>query len=477
MRTRNTILFSLAVLSFCMGANLQPQDYLFIATHRNPTQVVSDDKVAYVLTEGGVLLYDYRRQQWFDNIAPGLGVSNIAYNPDRNQLLMAARGGAILEYNPVFRRVSASSATFAGVPSGTPPADLVGLQLGNDYTFQTDTRGNTVRDRYNRRVGVNTATIFEYDHLWILTAGHGSFLGSMRRREAAPAWFGLYDSSVSAIYTNGKNVWFGAPNPAGALVRAKTDLTDWRMYAAQQGYDFIDGTIYDMLQWRDYLWIATAKGVVRQDMNSGEFRLFRRMQGSTDIAVYRLYVHQDQLYVATANGVAVIDAPESRFHNSELPINISPVGRDLCSSGQDLWAATSLGLFVLRKDGWKSIKDVTKQDVPEAWAGNVPTVGFKDSVLYWASASRVYQKARGHQAQTMIEVANVFRILFEGDVMYVGFDTGVRAFNLKSHLWADFRLEDGIPGRAVQTFFVKDGLLWIGTDLGVMRIKVGPYLP
>ena len=292
MRTRNTILFSLAVLSFCMGANLQPQDYLFIATHRNPTQVVSDDKVAYVLTEGGVLLYDYRRQQWLDNIAPGLGVSNIAYNPDRNQLLMAARGGAILEYNPVFRRVSASSATFAGVPSGTPPADLVGLQLGNDYTFQTDTRGNTVRDRYNRRVGVNTATIFEYDHLWILTAGHGSFLGSMRRREAAPAWFGLYDSSVSAIYTNGKNVWFGAPNPAGALVRAKTDLTDWRMYAAQQGYDFIDGTIYDMLQWRDYLWIATAKGVVRQDMNSGEFRLFRRMQGSTDIAVYRLYVHQ-----------------------------------------------------------------------------------------------------------------------------------------------------------------------------------------
>jgi hypothetical protein len=477
MKTRRTLLIPLIAWGLSAAANLQPRDMLFISTHRNPAQIVSDDKVAYLLTEGGVLMYDYRRQQWMDNIGAGMGISQIAYNPDRTQLLMKS-GENVFEYNPAFRRVSSISTTFQGnSPAGADPGDLNGLQLGADFTFLPGAGINSIRDRYNRRANVTMIKSFNYDDLWVLTAGHGAFHGSFRRKDAASAWFGLYDSSVTAVYTEGKNVWFGSPNPAGALVKAKGDLSEWKVYAAQQDYDFPDGTINDIVTWRDFLWIATAKGVVRQDITSGQYHLYRQMQGATDMAVNRLYVHQDRLYAGTANGVAVMDEPESRFHNSELPININPVGHDFCSSNQDLWAATSLGLFVLTKNGWKSIKDVTHLDVPEALGSDVPTVGFRDSSLFWASSGQVYEKPRRQQTKSLFNVSNVFRILFEGDNLFAGFDDGVRVYNLKSRLWVDFRLEDGIPGHKAQCFFVRDGVLWIGTDLGVMRIKLEPYLP
>ncbi len=421
-----------------------------------------------------MLLYDYGRGQWMDNIGTGLGVNAIAYFPDQNQLLMRLPDGSALTYNPAFRRVAPATTAFRESPGGTTPSDLNGLSLGGDFTFL----GDGVRDRYNRRDSVNLARVFDYDHLWVLTAGDGAFLGSYRRKEAESVWFGLYDSSVISIYGAGQNMWFGAPDPAGALVRAKSDLSEWKIYAAQQDYEFPDGTLYDMVEWKNYLWLATAKGVVRQDENTGQFRLFNRMQGSTDINVYRLFVFQDRLYAGTEKGVAVLEAPEAQFQAAPLPVDIAPPVSDFCiSRGKDLWAATRYGLFVLRKDGWKSIKDVTLEDVPDAYGVDVTTVGYADSTLYWADADHIYAKRPKQQTKSVIDLANVFRIVMEDGVMYAGFDDGVRAYNLKSHLWVDFRLEDGIPGHKVQSLFVQNGLLWIGTDLGVMRVTLRPYLP
>src|SRR5690606_28536292 len=94
------------------AVNLQTQDLLFVSRHRNPVAVESDDKTAFVLTEGGVLMYDYRRRQWQDNIAPGRGVRDISYIPSRSTLQMLTAEGAVLEYNPSFRRVSPSSTPF-----------------------------------------------------------------------------------------------------------------------------------------------------------------------------------------------------------------------------------------------------------------------------------------------------------------------------------------------------------------------------
>ncbi len=467
------VLAVIATAGAVSAANLQTQDLFFVSTHRFPVQVESDDKTAFLLTEGGVLMYDYRRRQWQDNIAPGLGVRDIAFSPSQNRLLMLTRDGAVLEYNPAFRRVNPSSQPFERTGTGGPGGDLSGLSLGNDFFFL----GDAVRDRYNRRAPVVGARVFEYDNMWLLTAGHGAFLGSQRRKDLTHNAFGLHDSSVTAMHTDGRSIWFGSHRSDGALVRATSELSGWTSWLAQQDFQFPDGAIFDIVTWRNQVWLATRQGVVRQDPTTGRFTHYRRMLGSQDLRVNRLFVHGDRLYAGTERGIAVLAEPSGQFQGEETPLNMGANVRDFHSTGRDLWAATDFGLLVLTPAGWRTIRDVTREDVPEAFGVRVASVAFHDTSLYWAADDRLYVKPRRREARTLFTQNNIFRIVVDGNILYAAHDFGVRAWNLRNGLWTDFRLEHGIPGRRVQSIMVHDGFLWIGTDLGAMRIRVRPYLP
>jgi ligand-binding sensor domain-containing protein len=459
------------------AANLQTQDLLFISKHRNPTIVESDDKTAYVLTEGGVLMYDYRRRQWQDNIAAGRGVKDIAYNTSQNRLLMLTSSNTVLEYNPSFRRVTPSSQTFTKEATGEGAGDLTGLSLGPDYFWL----GDGVRDKHNRRVDVNTSRVFDYDNLWLLTAGHGTFLGSQRRKDLTPNWFGLYDSTVSAIHGDGTNMWFGSPVSDGAVVSAANDLTGWQVYPGQQDYTFPDAAVNDITSWRNNVWFATNQGVVRFDPSNGKFQQYRRMLGSTDLKVNRLMVHGDRLFAGTERGIASLGDPEETFRGEELPVSVTPAIRDFHvnahAKGNHLWAATDYGLLVLLPNGWRTIRDVTRDDVPEAYGVRVAAVTSANGNMYWAGEDRLYVKPLGEGPRTVFTQDGIFRLVVDGGFMYVAHTFGVRVYNLKNNLWTDFRLEDGIPGRRVTAMIVRDGFLWVGTDLGVMRIRARPYLP
>jgi|GEM_PF-1587081 len=472
-----------AALAACLlpgpvrAANLQTQDLLFISKHRNPTVVESDDKVAFVLTEGGVLMYDYRRRQWQDNIGAGRDVKDIAYNTSQNRLLMQTASGAVLEYNPSFRRVTPSSQAFSKEATGAGANDLSGLSLGSEYFWL----GDGVRDKYNRRVDVNASRVFDYDNLWVLTAGHGAFLGSERRKDLSPNWFGLYDSAVSAIYADGKTLWFGSPVSSGAVVSAASDLTGWTVYPGQQDYTFPDAAVNDIVAWRDNVWFATNQGVVRHEPATGKFQQYRRMLGSTDLKANRLMVHNDRLYVGTERGIASLGDPTETFRGEELPVDVTPAIRDFHinahAKGNHLWAATDFGLLVLLPNGWRTIRDVTRDDVPEAYGVKVSAVSSANGNLYWAGEDRLYVKPQGAQPRTVFTQDGIFRLAVDGGFLFVAHPLGVRVYNLKNNLWTDFRLEDGIPGRKVTALMAREGFLWVGTDLGVMRIRVRPYLP
>lgn len=459
------------------AANLQTQDLLFISKHRNPVMVESDDKVAFVLTEGGVLMYDYRRRQWQDNIGAGRGIKDISYTSSQNRLLMLTTSNAVLEYNPSFRRVSPSSQAFNKESTGGTANDLSGLSLGPDYFWL----GDAVRDKYNRRADVVGTRVFDYDNMWLLTAGHGAFLGSQRRKDLSPNWFGLYDSTVSAIHPDGKMVWFGSPVSDGAVVGASNDLTGWRVIPGQQDYTFPDAAVHDIVTWRDNVWFATGQGVVRHEPATGKFQQYRRMLGSTDLRVNRLIVHNDRLYAGTERGIASLGDPTESFRGEELPLNVTPAVRDFHVNehpkGKHLWAATDYGLTVLLPNGWRTIRDVTRDDVPEAYGVKVLAVSSGAGNLYWAGDDRLYVKPQGAPPRTVFTQDGIFRLVVDGGYLYAAHTFGVRVYNLKNNLWTDFRLEDGIPGRKVTALAVRDGFMWVGTDLGAMRVRVRPYLP
>src|SRR4051812_24003547 len=154
---------ALSAPSVSLAANLQTRDLLFISTHKSPTQVVGDSKMAFILTEGGVLCYDYRRQAWVDNLNLGQTIQSIRYSASRSKLYAVLAGGALLEYNPAFRRFTdASLEEWNAAGEAGKPADLTGLTLSENDFFL----GDAIRDKYMRRAPITQSRVFDYDNLW-----------------------------------------------------------------------------------------------------------------------------------------------------------------------------------------------------------------------------------------------------------------------------------------------------------------------
>lgn len=473
-------------LSLSSAANLQPQDLFFFSTHKRPTQIVGDDKNAYILTESGVLFYDYRRQQWIDNLYPNAPVSAIRYSTSKSKVYLLLAGGRTLEYNSVFHRLTdVSKQDYNAASDGGSAPDLTGLTLDGNNLFM----GDGVRDKYMRRVPITQSRVFEYDNLWILTDGLGAFSGSIRRKQAASFWFGLDNPAAQVIYHEGGNVWFGscktdlatssglASSSNGALVTAKSDLTNWKMFPAQLEYGFVDGCIHDIKAWKNYIWLATEKGVIRHDPLTGQFRVYSHIQGGIDVRVNNLHIHEGFLYVGSDQGVSYLTDPAGEFQSVETPIQGGVPVYELESKDKDLWAATRYGLYVHQPTGWKTFKEVSGKDVPEAFGVSVPSVLYHDTSIYWISANKVMVKPKKQLPRILLERDGPIRLIAEGDVLFVAYQTGVTAYDLKKKLWNDFTLADGIPGTRVLSISINEGKLWIGTDKGVERLNLKAYLP
>lgn len=491
MNIRTACASALLALGISRAANLQTQDLFFFSTHKYPTQVVGDSKNAFLLTEGGILMYDYRRNAWMDNLVTGRAVASIAYSSARAKLYVLLQGGATLEYNPAFRRFTdAPLSDYKAAADAGSAADLTGLTLGNNDFFL----GDAIRDKYMRRAPIDQARIFEYDNLWVLTQGLGPFYGSQRRKQAASMWFGLDFPATAVIYPDGGDIWFGscrsdyastgasigiAAQSNGSLVKSKADLNGWKTYAAQLEYGFGDGCVRDVKAWRDFIWLATDKGVVRHDPRTGLFRQYRHMMGSVDIRVNGLHVHGDKLHVATERGVAFLEDPAKEDFRTlgEIPVPGGLEVFEMATNNKDIWAATRYGLYVFQAGAWKSLDQVSGKDVPEASQVTIPSVLYRDTTLYWISGNRVMIKPRKQAAKVLLERDRPIRLRTEGDYLYVAFHSGVTAYHVRKGLWTDFRLEDGIPGSRVLSMALSQGKLWIGTDAGVQRIAIGPYLP
>ena len=481
---------ALSAPSVSLAANLQTRDLLFFSTHKSPTQVVGDSKMAYLLTEGGVLCYDYRRQAWVDNLNIGQTIQAIRYSASRSKLYALLAGGGLLEYNPAFRRFTdATLEEWNAAGDGGAAADLTGLTLSDNDFFL----GNAIRDKYMRRAPITQARVFDYDNLWILTDGLGPYYGSLRRKQAASFRFGLDFPVPTVIRAEGGQLWFGscpadygavggtgiASQSNGSLVKAKADLTGWKAYPAQLESGFGDGCVRDVEGWKDYIWLATDKGIVRHDPRTGMFRTYRHLMGSVDVRVNYLHVHDGKLYAATERGVCYLESPDDEDPKTlgELPVPGGVAVYELSSKDNDLWAATRYGLQVFQKGAWKSLNAVSAKDVPEATNVANPSVVYHDTTLYWIYENRIMAKPHKQLPKVLLERNGPFQLRFDGDILYVAYADGVAAYDVRKQLWNDFRLVDGIPGTKVTCLAVADGYLYVGTDAGVERIALRPYLP
>ncbi len=474
--------FPLALLSISLlvtpshAANLQPRDVLFITTHKRPVQVVSDDRQAFVLTEGGILMYDYRRAAWVDNIHAGLAGQRVRglFLPKDRGMLWVDLGGRYLEYNPTFQRFTDAGNSLPGgdLGLGREP-ELTGLVLSEEYFFL----GDAIRDRYMRRAPITQARVFDYDNLWVLTDGLGPFLGSVRRKDASSAWFGLDNPDVTALARGGDRIWFGSCDIDGGLVSTRAELNGWKMYLARKEQGFVHGCVHDIYSWRNYIWLASENGVIRHRPQTTEFRHHNLFQGASAMRINRLHEHGGALFAATESGVSQMANPDEGFVSVLTPQGIDIPVNALASNGPDLLAGTRYGVYVRRGEAWSALKDLSPESAPSSYGIDIPDIEYHGGILYWIAQNRVMVKPRGESASSLLERDQPLRIEVRDGHLFVAFRTGVTVYNLKNKLWTDFRLEDGIPGTRVRTFLVDGDFLWVATDAGATRIRIRSHLP
>ncbi len=476
MNTPSFFPLVLLSVSLAAAANLQPRDVLFLSTHKSPVQVVSDDRQAFVLTEGGILQYDYRRAAWVDNLYAGFGDQRVRgiYLPKDRGMLWVDVGGRYLEYNPTFQRFTDAGGNLPGgdLGLGREP-DLTGLVLNEEYFFM----GDGIRDRYMRRAPLTQARVFDYDNLWVLTDGLGPFLGSARRKDASSAWFGLDDPDVTVLARGRDRIWFGSCEIDGGLVSARSDLSGWKMHLARKEQGFVHGCVHDILPWRNFVWLATENGVVRHRPQTSEFRHYSLFQGTSVMRINRLHEHAGALFAATESGVSRMESPDDGFVSVPTPQGIDIAVNALGSNGADLLAGTRYGVYIRRAENWNALKDISPESAPSSYGIDVPDISYHREALYWIAQNRVMVKPKGKPARSLLQRDQPDRIAFHDDLIFLSFRTGVTVYNLANNLWTDFRLEDGIPGTRVRTFLVDGDFLWIATDAGVTRIRIRTHLP
>ncbi len=477
MNTHKYFPLVLLSVSLTLAANLQPRDILFVSTHKRPVQVVSDDRQAFVLTEGGILMYDYRRSAWVDNIHMGLQGERVRglYLPKDRGMLWVDVGGRYLEYNPTFQRFTDAGRSLPGGDLGLGrEADLIGLVLNEEYFFL----GDGIRDRYMRRASLTQARVFDYDNLWVLTDGLGPFLGSARRKDAASVWFGLDNPDVTAMALGGDRIWFGSCEVEGALISARSaNLGDWNMRLARKEQGFVHGCVHDIFPWRDYIWLASEHGVVRHRPNTRDFRHYDLFQGGSGVRINRLHNHVGALFAATQSGVSRMANPDEGFVTVPTPEGIDIPVNALGSNGPDLLVGTRYGVYIRRGEKWNALKDFTPESAPSSYGIDVPDITYHGGALYWLARNQVMVKPKGKSAHPLLQRDQPTRLEVHDNLLFVAFRSGVTVFNLQNNLWTDFRLEDGIPGSQVRTFLVEGDFLWVATDAGATRIRIRAHLP
>ncbi len=463
-----TFLPLLLLAEYARAQALRPDDLLFFSTHKNPYQVASSSRQAYLATENGILVYDYGRRGFVDNLALDGRAGPMHYSEKRNELRILLDGRPHA-YNPTFRRFTPTDSLRSGEPPSVPqPFDIQGINLTGGWFHL----GDAVRDPWMRRAPVIAHSVFDYDRLWILTAGLGAFSGSARRRSADPAWFGLDTPGSTSLLSDGKMLWIGSDRSSGALVRTRDDLSEWSVLPPGVEQGFPDGLVADMAVWKGYLWLATASGVVRLDREKREFSSLGYFQGLKEERVLSLLPMKDRLCAGTGSGVACLQDPKGDFSRLPFPSGLRMAVFGLAESPLGLWAATAFGLYAYQGGEW-----VTPEGMGSARGAPVPSVVVHGNALFWVEGDRILRQAIGGERMIVMDRGKPTRLQIDGNLLFVAHIDGVSAYNLKSGQWYDFRLADGIRGTRVQTFLMRGDHLWVATDDGVTRIRARYYLP
>jgi ligand-binding sensor domain-containing protein len=502
-----------------------------IASYTDVRAVSVSRRYVYAATPTGISVYDRLFNAWLPPMTRDIGfddgqITAMAGDPAEDAVWVGVPGGVII-YRPQSEQLQRT--TVAGVPelivfdrgpsgdayvrasgqwtrvtrigmatpvSGPPPASNVyvpptlndvyarypGLRSGAPLLYR-----NQQNDRPLRSFPVVSGNVSpdQPSEVWLGTSGDGLYKVDGVTMQSVPLRFGLLERGVGALALAADGVWaagLGASQLRGGLTFASTNLQQWR---------WIDGTItVPMMGMRttamslraERAWIATDRGVVRARVDGSEqMALWSTLDGLPDERVYAVAAKPNGAWVGTARGLVFVtdtvdpnrgDVRDTRTRGvGQRTLNDTPVYA-LQAVGDTLWIGSAAGLMALGPDG---VLLRPLQGDPEL-RSPVVALAWSDTVLLAATENAVFSiSPSGRMAPTRLtalNVSNVGRVTkmtVDDRAMVLAGTDGV-AVMLRTGGIRVLRVPNDIPAPALDVAMSRDWL-WIGTPLGLLRIR------
>ena len=272
---------------------------------------------------------------------------------------------------------------------------------------------------------------------------------------------GLPDNIIKQIIPSGKSSYLIATEDGGIF---EYDLTNATAKAVTQNWNF--GSISDFLKEDDYLWIATAHGLVVYNLKEHSSILFNDKDFEGLLSSHTLFKDSEgNIWIGTRSSLVRTPGTILRFINPELSDrNILAVTAD--HSGT-VWFSNSKGLFSYRHGVVKNF------DLKNRLPIETPVIslftdayGFVWAGLYGEGAVRIDPLTeRVLHIQKELRNGNVLNI--SGDNEHVWFATlgGATSLHLKSFDVKHFNSTNGLSTDFIYKVYIdRAERVWFATD-------------
>lgn len=235
------------------------------------------------------------------------------------------------------------------------------------------------------------------------------------------------------------------------------------------------------------LWVATSGGVIRYEPASDDYRLYDQRSGLKSGNAVFVGKVGDRIAAGTAGGgLALLDEATQRWETYGLDEGVADavVHDVLRASNGDIWLATRAGVNRVRGGALRERGSWERYTVAGT-GGGMPSdrvyalAEGRDGDIWLATEAGVtryragtWNRWSGAGAPSGFAVA--LSVDRQGNVWTGTLGSGLGHFDGTS--WRNYTADDGLPGNHVFMLHRDtNGLLWVGTDGGLARMKDGRF--
>ena len=482
--------------------------------------VAADETVVYVVTRGGIAVYDPRFRRWLppitrvDGFTPQRTWAALVDPTDRSLWLATERG--LINYAPQLQRFESIWDVGRATQLMFDRADAfagIYVRVGADWRFLP--RGGTIAqpahslpapDRQVRaltaqealrrfpylsamRAGILTdqrlrtyrytaaATVPGTDEVFLGTDGLGLVRFDAASSDAELLRFGLLGMGAGGIAVVPGGVWVGSGALGGlggrsGLTFVGSDLQQFE-FVEPRGNLGATRVVYDVLYHAGKLWAAGETGVSLTDGG----RELRRLASNAELPgdrVYALAAAQGGVWAGTDRGLAFIaDGGTVDRVGGYGPGAVVA----LAARGDTVWVGTQSGLGVLLPgedrivvpSSVAQLAELAEPIVALAFSGDILAVATRDRILWRGAESG--EPGAGWTVEPPVSGRLGTLTAVVGDAgggIWLGGERGMASYRFATRQFTFFATPGDLPG-VVRDLAVDEQYVWVATDGGVVR--------